>query len=205
MPSSPKDLNVPVLQAIFGCFESRVSSGVLFFYILRKLKSWCSAVAVRQLLDSERDPICWSWCLHTDGLKLGPYQINQLGDVAFILLSSLAFSLETIWQVANSLGSCCQESWQLQNSMVYCFNWIMFLNLGASLVTTPGLEQAVLLVLEMEPLLYLYPFFVASSFSLLFLSISFLRLSCGLFRSEQTGGACVNRWNVKLNPVGQII
>lgn len=158
MPSSPKDLNVPVLQAIFGCFESRVSSGVLFFYILRKLKSWCSAVAVRQLLDSERDPICWSWCLHTDGLKLGPYQINQLGDVAFILLSSLAFSLETIWQVANSLGSRCQESWQLQNSMVYCFNWIMFLNLGVSLVTTPGLEQAVLLVLEMEPLLYLYPF-----------------------------------------------
>lgn len=26
-------------------------------------------------------------------------------------------------------------------------------------MTTPGLEQAVLLVLEMEPLLYLYPFF----------------------------------------------
>lgn len=72
----------------------------------------------------------------------------------------------------------------------------MFLNLGVSLVTTPGLEQAVLLVLEMEPLLYLYPFFfvvVASSFSLLFLSTSFLRLSCRLFKSEQTGGACVNR------------
>lgn len=33
------------------------------------------------------------------------------------------------------------------------------MNLGVSLVTTPGLEQAVLLVLEMEPLLYLYPFF----------------------------------------------
>lgn len=61
-------------------------------------------------------------------------------------------------------------------------------------MTTPGLEQAVLLVLEMEPLLYLYPFFfVTSSFSLLFLSISFLRLSCRLFKSEQTGGACVNR------------
>lgn len=39
MPTSPKDLNVPVQQAIFGCFESRVSFGVLFFYILRKLKS----------------------------------------------------------------------------------------------------------------------------------------------------------------------
>lgn len=44
-------------------------------------------------------------------------------------------------------------------------------------MTTPGLEQAVLLVLEIEPLfIFISIFFVTSSFSLLFLSTSFLRV-----------------------------
>lgn len=48
-------------------------------------------------------------------------------------------------------------------------------------MATPGLEQAVLLVLDVEPLfifisIFFFFFFVASSFRLLFLSTSFLRV-----------------------------
>lgn len=44
-------------------------------------------------------------------------------------------------------------------------------------MATPGLEQAVLLVLDIEPLyIYIHLFFAASSFRLLFLSASFLRV-----------------------------